>query len=236
MNYHLDTIPVWEAVEQKSACCICLLQQKCETDELDRALGGSVMEPDERIRVNEKGICARHHAQLFEAKNRLGHALMTDTHSIEMVQKLHKLKDGLSPSGRFFGKKTALDGAVQQLHSMNTSCVICEEIEQHMKRYLFTFIHLWKKDAKFPSAVQAGGLCLPHCEDLLKMAQESLSEAEQIRFAHFVLELVLRDLEQNEQDLKWFTLKFDYRNQDKPWGNSKDALERTITQLRGRFR
>lgn len=236
MNFHLETIPVWEAVEQKSVCPICLLHQKCETDETDRALGGSVMEPDERVRVNEKGICVKHHAQLFEAKNRLGHALMTDTHSIEIINKLQKLEEELHLSGKLFGKKTVLDTTLQQLHQMNTSCVICEEIEQHMQRYLYTFIHLWKKDGKFAPAVAQGGLCLPHCEELLKMAQQCLSEAEQIKFTRFVLDIVLRDLQQNEQDLKWFTLKFDYRNQDKPWGNSKDALERTITQLRGPFR
>lgn len=28
--------------------------------------------------------------------------------------------------------------------------------------------------------------------------------------------------------------KFDYRNQSKPWGNSRNALERTVNRLRGR--
>ena len=36
-----------------------------------------------------------------------------------------------------------------------------------------------------------------------------------------------------EKDIEWFTLKFDYRNQDKPWGDSKDAVERTVNKLRG---
>ena len=43
-----------------------------------------------------------------------------------------------------------------------------------------------------------------------------------------------KNLERTEHDLEWFTLKFDYRNQDKPWGNSKDAVERTINKLKGR--
>ena len=41
------------------------------------------------------------------------------------------------------------------------------------------------------------------------------------------------NLAQDEKDLEWFTLKFDYRNQQKPWGNSRDALERTVSRLRG---
>ena len=36
-----------------------------------------------------------------------------------------------------------------------------------------------------------------------------------------------------EADLNWFTLKFDYRNRDKPWGSSRDAVERALIKLRG---
>ena len=72
MQYHLDTIPVWEAMEQNTACPLCALYRRVEASEIERSLGGSVMEPDARIRVNEKGICARHHGQLFAMQNRLG--------------------------------------------------------------------------------------------------------------------------------------------------------------------
>ena len=48
-----------------------------------------------------------------------------------------------------------------------------------------------------------------------------------------MLSLVKANLTQDEKDLEWFTLKFDYRNQQKPWGNSRDALERTVNRLRG---
>ena len=81
MPYHLETIPLWEAMETESPCPLCALHEKCEASEIERSLGGSVMEPDERIRVNERGICGRHHQMLFEKKNRLGHALLTDSHT-----------------------------------------------------------------------------------------------------------------------------------------------------------
>ena len=35
-----------------------------------------------------------------------------------------------------------------------------------------------------------------------------------------------------EKEIEWFTLKFDYRNEDKPWGNSRDAVKRSINKLR----
>ena len=42
------------------------------------------------------------------------------------------------------------------------------------------------------------------------------------------------NLDRLAQELEWFTLKFDYRNADKPWGTSRDAPERAINKLRGR--
>ena len=43
----------------------------------------------------------------------------------------------------------------------------------------------------------------------------------------------LDNLRRVEGELEWFTLKFDYRNADKPWGNSHDAVERGINKLMG---
>ena len=42
-----------------------------------------------------------------------------------------------------------------------------------------------------------------------------------------------RNLNKLEGDLEGFTLKFDYRNADKPWGDSKDALERAVNKMQG---
>ena len=39
-------------------------------------------------------------------------------------------------------------------------------------------------------------------------------------------------LETLQTDVSWFCRKFDYRYQDEPWNNSKDAVERTIRFLR----
>ena len=45
--------------------------------------------------------------------------------------------------------------------------------------------------------------------------------------------LELDNLRRVEGELEWFTLKFDYRNDGKPWGNSQDAPERAINKLMG---
>ena len=88
MRYHIDTIPVWDAMKLEGECPLCALRRKLELGEVERYLGASVMEPDTRIQVNEKGFCARHHAMLFAASNRLGHALMLHTHLKETEKRL----------------------------------------------------------------------------------------------------------------------------------------------------
>jgi len=236
MQYHLDTIPVWEAMEKETCCPLCALYQKCEETEIDRSLGGSVMEPDARIRVNEKGICSKHHQQLFEMKNRLGHALLTDSHSKELLKKLNGLEK-LLPSGKkalFSGGNDSLTALTSELKKLTTTCVICDDIDMHMQRYFYTFLHLWKKDPAFREKWEGSkGVCLPHAAELLTHAQKHLNSANQRLFAESLLKLIQAQLSQDEKDLEWFTLKFDYRNQDKPWGNSRNALERTINRLRG---
>lgn len=237
MQYHLDTIPVWEAMEVDSCCPLCALYAKCEESEIDRSLGGSVMEPDTRIRVNERGICAHHHQQLFEMKNRLGHALLTDSHSKELLKKLDpldKLVQGSVKGGLFSKKNDSIAELASALEKLSETCVICEEIDTHMNRYLYTFLHLWKTDTSFRQKWESSkGVCLPHAAELMRHAQKHLNAAQQQEFAKRLLELVKTNLQQDEKDLEWFTLKFDYRNQDKPWGNSRNALERTINRLRG---
>ena len=36
-----------------------------------------------------------------------------------------------------------------------------------------------------------------------------------------------------QKDVSWYCKKFDYRYEKKSWGNSKDAVERTVNKVRG---
>jgi hypothetical protein len=234
MQYHLETIPVWEAMEAETPCPFCMLYRKQEESEVDRSLGGSVMEPDARIRVNETGICAYHHQLLFGMQNRLGQALLCDSHSKEILAKLERTKIG-DKSGLFSKAPNPCEKLAKELRSLTSGCVICEDIDSHMKRYLYTFIHLWKTDKAFLRKWNdSKGLCFPHAADLLDMAARTLSGNQQQEFAQSILGSMKRTLGEDEADLEWFTLKFDYRNQAKPWGNSRNALERTVNRLRSK--
>lgn len=238
MQYHLDTIPVWEAMELKGECPLCALERKTEREEVERTLGASVMEPDVRIRFNERGACRRHQQMLFAQQNRLGHALMMDSHVIEKLkalQKLQKQAQALAEAkNSLFSKSSSIQPVIDQLQLMETHCVVCEAIDTHMARYRYTFLHLWKTSSDFRTAWQASnGICLPHLTALLQDARHGLSTAQQNAFAAEALEKLVTRLANDEKDLDWFTRKFDYRNQALPWGESKTATERAVNRLRG---
>ena len=83
MSEKIYTIPVNEAFEacaedKSRGCPFCRLYNKLEADETDLILGASMMEPDVRIKTNEKGFCATHFQMLLSGKNRLGLGLMLD--------------------------------------------------------------------------------------------------------------------------------------------------------------
>lgn len=236
-RYHIDTIPVWDALHEQGECLMCILRRRNEHLLADRYLGGSVMEPDTRIRVNDKGFCPEHHRMLQERQNKLGHALMMLSHTKEVIRKLDTMTpgSGAKPSPRLFAslfkdEKSQPDA----LDSLCQGCVLCDHLDENMRQYAFSLLHLWKTDKGFQEAFcSSKGLCLRDAGLLLSMAQEHLKGQSLQSFQDAIYRLLKDNLQRLEEELEWFTLKFDYRNADKPWDNSRDALERTVNKLRG---
>ena len=247
MRYHIDTIPVWDAMKLGGECPLCALRRRNELIDVDRFLGSSVMEPDTRIQVNAVGFCAHHQVLLYEQKNRLGHALMMHTHLKETMGKLKPLLAQAAQAGeksastpalkRLMGKSEGKEGlkeAAAKIRAMSQSCILCDTIEEHTRRYAYTMLHLYKNDPSFRKAFAASkGVCLPDMAMLLEMADEALSGDMLRDFIRDLSAAMDASLSKMEKDIEGFTLKFDYRNADKPWGDSRGSLERTINKLQG---
>lgn len=236
MRYQIDTIPVWEALEFQGNCLLCTLRAKTEAGEIERVLGASVMEPEVRVKTNEIGICANHQQMMYATQNRLAHALLMDTHTTEILQKLAKIKEQAqrASTGKPRIGRTAQNPVAEKLRALTARCIVCETIDSHMERYIYTLLYLWKSDPKFKRQFNdAKGVCIPHAADLIEAAAKHMNARERQEFTDICLNLLYTHLSNDEKDLLWFTQKFDYRNQDKPWGNSKSAIERTVNRLRG---
>ena len=248
MKYHIDTIPVWDAMKLEGECLLCSLERRTELGEAERYLGASVMEPDTRIQVNTKGFCRRHHTMLFSMSNRLGHALMLESHMIETRQRLDKILKGMEKNAaaiksagigdRLGGKTKAataelLKGA-REIGDMAGSCLMCDTIEENMMRYLHTFFHLYKNDSDFRSRLAASkGICLPHLGRLMEVATQELNAKELGEFTEMIARLERENMDRIQEDISWFIKKFDYRFEKEDWKNSKDAVERTVNKVRG---
>ncbi len=248
MRYHIDTIPVWDAMKLDGECLLCALERKTELGEAERYLGASVMEPDTRVQVNTKGFCRHHHAMLYSMSNRLGHALMLESHMIETRERTEKVYrklegaaetlKGIGIAGRLGGKARNADAAVresiQDLREITDSCLMCETIRENMRRYFHTFLHLYQNDTDFRSRFSTGkGLCLHHTAQLLETAQAELGPKDLGELISVLTKTEKKNMDRIQEEISWFIKKFDYRYEKESWGNSKDAVERTVNKLRG---
>lgn len=254
MKEKIYTIPVTEAFEQDCECPVCLLQSKLEREYTDYYLGPALMEPDSRIDTNKRGFCRRHFELLYNRQeNRLGLALETHTHLKEKSGEIKELSKAIldaandkntsgsiftSLAGKFSAKTQSESSPSAKLADLlsriESSCTICDRLEKTMDRYLDVIMYLWSKEADFRKVfAEKKGFCLIHLNMLIAAAEKYLNAAERKKFQSLLMQLQIENLERIEQELEWFTKKFDYRYNDAPWNNSKDALPRSIQKLKG---
>ena len=225
MNF---TIPVNEAFEASAAdpacgCPLCALYRKLEADELDLILGASMMEPDIRIKTNESGFCRLHYDLMFTRKNRLGMALTLESHLDELSR---EIQDGGLGGGQ--GNKP-----MRRIGELEESCYVCSRIENNFEKMVDTAVYLWETDEEFIAKVKAQPyFCLPHYRKLLYYGQRRLGKKRNPAFAKALATVVETYMAELQKDVSWFCKKFDYRYQDEPWYNSKDAVERAFKFLR----
>lgn len=226
------TIPVNEAfdaslAEPSCGCPICALYRKLEEDELDLILGGSMMEPDVRIRTNALGFCGTHFDRLFTRKNRLGLALILESHLGELRERL--AGHGLASLVR--GRGAA---ARETAEEVSSSCYICERIERNLTGMINTVTVLYGEDEAFRKKFAGQPyFCLPHLARLLEAGRAGLSKRLFSDFSATAVSIVDGYLEALTGDVSWFCKKFDYRYGDEPWYNAKDSVERAIAFLSG---
>ncbi len=228
MKETLYTIPVNDAINADCECPICKMYRDIENDAIEFTMGPSYMEDDIRMKTDRTGFCKKHISDLYKHKNRLGLALILDTHLKYTIAELEKNKPGSAKAPSLF-KKASGEDKINWLRNINASCYICERVNNTFDRYIATIFHLYKTDEDFKSRLmKTKGLCSEHYVLLYDSAKSQVSGNNYNEFISDITKLYHDNLVRVEEDLEWFTDKFDYRNADAPWKNSKDALPRTI--------
>ena len=95
---------------------------------------------------------------------------------------------------------------------------------------------MYKKDEAFREKVRnCKGFCLPHFGDLMESASDEFSGEQLQEFVSTISSVMENNLQRIQEELDWFVDKFDYRNKDADWKNSRDALQRAMQKLHGGY-
>ena len=195
-------------------------------------MGPSYMEDDTRAATDKIGFCQKHIKQMYENQNRLGITLILSTHMDETIKRIEYLSKNSKPSGGSLFKKAAYTDVKSYVDYLEEHCFVCERIDQTFKRYIATIFYLYNTEEDFRSTFgRCKGFCTKHYGTLYQEAANHLKGTRLTEFIDHLNELYLENMKRVRADLEWFRDKFDYRNQDAPWKNSKDAVPRTILKI-----
>lgn len=229
MAEKLYTIPVNEAFDVNCECPVCEMWRKLENDDLEFTLGPSYMEEDVRAMTDKAGFCKDHAMKMYNRGNRLGMALMYQTHAYAVIDTFGKHKPE-TKSG--FLKKADNSKFLNYIRELSASCFICDRMKAVFDRYMVTIMYLWKTDEAFKEKVKnSKGFCMEHYGVLVEYAEKELSGKDFEEFVSVVEKHFLDNMKRVKEDLDWFIDKFDYRYKNEPWKNSKDALPRMIEKI-----
>ena len=223
MREKIYTIPVNEAFDDESGKCpFCILYERLQEDELNLILGASMMQPDVRMLTNEKGFCGKHFHQLRVRKNRLGLGLILESH-------LDEVKKNIKLGGMFARDKSA--APKKAIEALEGSCYICDRIAFNFDNMLSTAAMLYAQEKEFRDKFASRKcFCLPHYRRIIEAAVR-LGKPYREDMAADAAKVVDSYLDKLKSDVSWFCKKFDYRYDDEPWGDAKDAIERAISFL-----
>jgi len=246
MNDHIHTIPVLDALRAPGYCPFCEMYKKLDKDAVDFIMGPAYMDETIRPETDKSGFCAEHLQKLYAAQNRLGMGMLIHTHLRHFRKKLDDIdaanisKKSGGVSGFFkskksaSGEKSAIEKIATQIKEQHEKCYCCERISSTFERYMDTFFYLWKKESDMIDLVKSvPGFCISHYGAMLQAAENTLSQNKLDEFLKIVVPLQQRAMEKMDEDLEWFILKFDYRNANASWKDSKDAVPRAMAMLKG---
>ncbi len=228
MKEKIYSIPLSDALRENCGCILCNLHKKLDLCAVEYFLGPSLMEPDGRELTNEKGFCEKHINALFESGNRLGLALMLETHIDTLIKKLvPKTKK------TFFNEEYDLSLLKDEIKKTAESCTICDKVASQMHDAAENLVYLWDKEEDFRKTFEGSyGLCLSHMVLVLSVCKDELNSKKTKEFVDVILSMQKGKMEKHYEKLHEFTLSFDYRNSGKPLSDeAKNSVAEAIKRL-----
>lgn len=243
MKEQLHTIPISDAIANAGECPFCYMERKTEEHMMDFVLGhgASYMESDIRDMTDREGFCRAHFKKMFDSGNSLGNAWILKTlymrHLEEMDKEFQNFKpDSVGKSSRLFGKSkpSGNNSIIEWINKRESTCFICTSVQNTFQAYMKTFFKMYRSDEEFRKQIASSkGFCIDHFKVLCEGADSMLSDKERADFYDVMLPLMRENFNRIYEDVAWFVEKYDYKNRDADWKNSKDAIQRGMQKLRG---
>ena len=243
MKEQLHTIPISDAIANAGECPFCYMERKTEEHMMDFVLGhgASYMESDIRDMTDREGFCRAHFKKMFDYGNSLGNAWILKTlymrHLEEMDKEFKNFKpDSVGKSSRLFGKSkpSGNNSIIEWINKRESTCFICTSVQNTFQAYMKTFFKMYRSDEEFRKQIASSkGFCIDHFKVLCEGADSMLSDKERADFYDVMLPLMRENINRVDEDVAWFVEKYDYKNRDADWKNSKDAIQRGMQKLRG---
>lgn len=243
MKEQLHTIPISDAIANAGECPFCYMERKTEEHMMDFVLGhgASYMEANIRDMTDREGFCRAHFKKMFDYGNSLGNAWILKTLYMRHMEEMDKEFKNFKPeaggkSSRLFGKAKSAgsNSIVDWINKRESSCFICTSVQNTFQAYMKTFFKMYRSDAAFREKIASSkGFCIDHFKVLCEGADFMLSDKERTDFYETMLPLMRENVNRVYEDVAWFVEKYDYKNRDADWKNSKDAIQRGMQKLRG---
>lgn len=243
MKEQLHTIPISDAIANAGECPFCYMERKTEEHMMDFVLGhgASYMESNIRDMTDREGFCRAHFKKMFDYGNSLGNAWILKTlymrHLEEMDKEFQNFKpDSVGKSSRLFGKSkpSGNNSIIEWINKRESTCFICTSVQNTFQAYMKTFFKMYRSDEEFRKQIASSkGFCIDHFKVLCEGADSMLSDKERADFYDVMLPLMRENINRVYEDVAWFVEKYDYKNRDADWKNSKDAIQRGMQKLRG---
>lgn len=241
MKEQLHTIPIADAMANAGECPFCYIERRTEEHTMNYVLGhgASYMEADIRDMTDREGFCRTHFKKMFDYGNSLGNAWILKTLYLRHIREMQKefknfRPDSVGHRGLFAKKDATGNSIVDWINKRESTCFICTTVQNTFDAYTKTFFNMYRTDADFRSQVaKTKGFCLSHFKIMCLNADNLLSGREREEFYSTMLPLMEENMTRVYEDIAWFVEKYDYKNKDADWKNSKDAIQRGMQKLRG---
>lgn len=224
MREDICTIPINEVFAPKDGCPVCTMRDMLEERLTKYITGAAMMESDVRIETNRLGFCKEHFDMILSVGSRLSIALILESHLDEVSEKVL-----FSNNDKISEKKVAM-----AIKDFEKTCFMCESIENNIEHLMDSTMKMWANEPEFRELYASQPyICLPHCAVLLSFA-DKIPKKNRKEFVFTTKNLSSAYLDILKKDTTHFCRMFDYRNSGKDWGNSKDAIERSMRYLTSR--